>query len=606
MEIKNLSQVSVVSGATNVPVYDTASGRTRVATLDVISQYLAGTIKPTGGSLSNGNLTLIFGDGSSLVINNVKSTGLGDMPTTLNAGQFLRVNPLGTGYELVAQPAVGTQITVKNNGVTAGFADTVNVTGNASFSAPSGGQTTLNVNAVKVATGVDADDLLKFDIASNQLVATGAKVAPDGSITVPPTSLYFGGAHRISSAGENVTFTNMFNPGWYAPVWQSISALSSSYPVWRNYTDLGPTDLVVESSTADILTNPVYVLTATANRRLFSATVLAASSQTNVVFELICNGVTVWKKNVGSLTTGQYKVIDFTTMASPIDIKSGQIFTTNVTSSDGAVTLRGNAANQHPYLSLNQRVWADVMVGDMLKSVYDPQNINADSFARANQTGQQAISTVAGLQTALDSKADAAATTTALAGKVDVVAGKQLSTNDYTTAEKNKLAGITAGADMLRSIYDTNNDGIVDNAAKVNGVDAAGNRMYYGTNASGAPGFFSLNFRSVSNVGSAGRPFNSAFTVSATRDAIVFYTINAAISSSTTTASNSRVDIQVAGSTVDSIESSVSVNATVGTTTVSIVQKRIISAYVPAGSTVQLVTSGTVTPTLLSGQEVLL
>lgn len=35
---------------------------------------------------------------------------------------------------------------------------------------------------------------------------------------------------------------------------------------------------------------------------------------------------------------------------------------------------------------------------------------------------------------------------TALAKKVDVVSGKQLSTNDYTTAEKQKLAAIAAGA----------------------------------------------------------------------------------------------------------------------------------------------------------------
>lgn len=34
----------------------------------------------------------------------------------------------------------------------------------------------------------------------------------------------------------------------------------------------------------------------------------------------------------------------------------------------------------------------------------------------------------------------------ALSGKVDTVSGKGLSTNDYTTAEKNKLAGIAAGA----------------------------------------------------------------------------------------------------------------------------------------------------------------
>ena len=44
---------------------------------------------------------------------------------------------------------------------------------------------------------------------------------------------------------------------------------------------------------------------------------------------------------------------------------------------------------------------------------------------------------------ALAEKADAAATTEALAGKVDKVDGKGLSTNDYTTAEKNKLAGLS-------------------------------------------------------------------------------------------------------------------------------------------------------------------
>lgn len=40
------------------------------------------------------------------------------------------------------------------------------------------------------------------------------------------------------------------------------------------------------------------------------------------------------------------------------------------------------------------------------------------------------------------------ATQTALEGKVDKVSGKGLSTNDYTTAEKNKLAGISAGAQV--------------------------------------------------------------------------------------------------------------------------------------------------------------
>ena len=103
-----------------------------------------------------------------------------------------------------------------------------------------------------------------------------------------------------------------------------------------------------------------------------------------------------------------------------------------------------------------------------------------------------------------------------LSGKVDKVDGKGLSTNDYTTEEKTKLAGIATGANktiinntltstsstealaaaqgkalndkitsinttlgdlnndaMLKSVYDTDGDGIVDNAEKVNGHTVA-------------------------------------------------------------------------------------------------------------------------------------
>ena len=48
------------------------------------------------------------------------------------------------------------------------------------------------------------------------------------------------------------------------------------------------------------------------------------------------------------------------------------------------------------------------------------------------------VSTAA--QTALNAKANAADVTTNLAAKVDKVTGKESSTNDYTTAEKTKLA----------------------------------------------------------------------------------------------------------------------------------------------------------------------
>ncbi|TDR36533.1 hypothetical protein [Aquamicrobium defluvii] len=57
--------------------------------------------------------------------------------------------------------------------------------------------------------------------------------------------------------------------------------------------------------------------------------------------------------------------------------------------------------------------------GDMLSSVYDPQGKAGDAFSRGNHTGTQAISTISGLQSALDAKADNAA----LAGKFDIPTG---------------------------------------------------------------------------------------------------------------------------------------------------------------------------------------
>lgn len=44
--------------------------------------------------------------------------------------------------------------------------------------------------------------------------------------------------------------------------------------------------------------------------------------------------------------------------------------------------------------------WVGSGSGDMLKSVYDPQNINADAFDRANQTGTQSYTTITGLDSA--------------------------------------------------------------------------------------------------------------------------------------------------------------------------------------------------------------
>lgn len=64
---------------------------------------------------------------------------------------------------------------------------------------------------------------------------------------------------------------------------------------------------------------------------------------------------------------------------------------------------------------------------------------------------------------------------TALSGKVDKVSGKGLSTNDYTTAEKNKLTGIETGANKyVHPSYTAKTNGLykvtVDAAGHVSGT----------------------------------------------------------------------------------------------------------------------------------------
>ena len=56
-----------------------------------------------------------------------------------------------------------------------------------------------------------------------------------------------------------------------------------------------------------------------------------------------------------------------------------------------------------------------------------------------------------------------------ISGKVDKVSGKGLSTNDYTTDEKNKLAGIATGATNVTSST-VSGWGFTKNAGTVTGV----------------------------------------------------------------------------------------------------------------------------------------
>lgn len=69
--------------------------------------------------------------------------------------------------------------------------------------------------------------------------------------------------------------------------------------------------------------------------------------------------------------------------------------------------------------------------------------------------------------------------TNGLAGKVDKVSGKDLSTNDYTTAEKNKLAGIATGAEVNQNAFSNVKVGTTTVAAdaKTDTLELAGSNV---------------------------------------------------------------------------------------------------------------------------------
>lgn len=79
----------------------------------------------------------------------------------------------------------------------------------------------------------------------------------------------------------------------------------------------------------------------------------------------------------------------------------------------------------------------------LLKGTKEETQNMYDEYIYITGTGWEKL----GTQTMdLSGYATTAAMNTALGNKVDKVSGKRLSTNDYTTAEKNKLAGIATGA----------------------------------------------------------------------------------------------------------------------------------------------------------------
>ena len=92
-----------------------------------------------------------------------------------------------------------------------------------------------------------------------------------------------------------------------------------------------------------------------------------------------------------------------------------------------------------------------------------------------------------------------------MSGNASSIAGLPIDTTNQSAGQILQVNSSNDGfmysgagsGDMARAVYDVDSDGVVDEAASVEGVGVAGNSKYYGTNAVGTAGFHSVPVLSV-------------------------------------------------------------------------------------------------------------
>jgi hypothetical protein len=171
------------------------------------------------------------------------------------------------------------------------------------------------------------------------------------------------------------------------------------------------------------------------------------------------------------LSTNDYTTVEKTKLAAITGTNTGDQDLSNL-ATNAALDLKANTADL--ITTLDTKV--DKVAGKDL-STNDYTTVEKTKLAAitGTNTGDQDLSNLA-TNAALDLKANTADLITTLDTKVDKVAGKDLSTNDYTTVEKTKLAAIT-GTNTGDQTNITGNAGTATKLAtprKINNVDFDG------------------------------------------------------------------------------------------------------------------------------------
>lgn len=195
---------------------------------------------------------------------------------------------------------------------------------------------------------------------SGRIVGSAATVTPEGSVkSGSPNSLLLEDAHSISSGVQNVFTLNKATRKAFHPVWVEVADAGDALATARVYTDRALSTFEVGTHGTDIYTNPDFVLTATANRRLWTFSVHAANTVANVELEIFLGSVRMWAYKVGDAVADQMLTIDFTQLTAPMDFVLGEQYRFKISSRNGDVQCYGDAAQGRPHIVMQQRTWED-------------------------------------------------------------------------------------------------------------------------------------------------------------------------------------------------------------------------------------------------------
>lgn len=298
-------------------------------------------------------------------------------------------------------------------------------------------------------------------------------LAKDGSIITDSNSVEMG-PHLMSSAGENVMWKNLHSGKIYAPPWQEVNRATSKLPTYRIYTDNDMSSHITTQVVKDEITNPVWTITADENIRLFAANFKSARDTKNARITVKVDKDIVWNGIIGDLKLNQDLLFNLDADSVPFDYYKNEILTFSISSEEGDVVLFGDASNGLPKVTYFYRVFDEIPIPDMDSSVYDK---DGDGIIDESNTANK----ISGIDSATNSQ----------------YYGKDAngSVGFFNLPEDG--SGLGKG-DMLKSVYDTDDDGKVnlavaaDRADALTGVQGINPLNYYGKDADGNVGFHLL------------------------------------------------------------------------------------------------------------------